>query len=252
MDVPACQVHALDRAGQHRSRDAGQPVGALALRAAGGLVLAVTGGFLTLDTGTGATAPLADVDHGRAGVRMNDGARDRVGRFYAGSMAADESPGAGALYRLDPDHRLARLMSGIGISNSIGWSAGDRQMCYVDSLDHRLDVLGYDAATGEVSGRRPVAEIGGGGVVPDGVTVDADGGTWVAVWGGGAVHRYSPAGALTTTLELPAAYVACPAFGGPDLETMYITTAAGPGDGAGGLFAFRPGVTGLPTNPYRG
>jgi sugar lactone lactonase YvrE len=193
-------------------------------------VLAVTGGFLTLDTGTGATAPLADVDHGRAGLRMNDGACYRAGRFYAGSMAADESPGAGALYRLDPDHRLARLMSGIGISNSIGWSPGDRQMCYVDSLDHRLDVLDYDAATGEVSGRRPVAEIGGGR----------------------AVHRYSPAGALTTTVELPAAYVTCPAFGGPDLETMYITTAAGPGDGAGGLFAFRPGVTGLPTNPYRG
>jgi sugar lactone lactonase YvrE len=253
IDVPVGRVHALDAAGQHRSWDAGQPVGAVALRASGGLVLAAADGFHTLDTGTGAVAPLAGVDHGRPGVRMNDGSCDRAGRFYAGSMAADESPGQGALYRLDPDHNLTRLMSGIGISNGIGWSPDDRLMYYVDSLDHRLDVLDYDAATGEVSGRRPVAEIGGGGgVVPDGLTVDADGGIWVAVWGGGAVLRYGPDGALTATVELPATYVTCPTFGGAGLDTMYITTAAGPGDGAGGLFAFQPGVAGLPTNPYRG
>ncbi len=253
IDVPVGRVHALDAAGQHRSWDAGQPVGAVALRASGGLVLAAADGFYTLDTGTGAVAPLAGVDHGRPGVRMNDGSCDRAGRFYAGSMAADESPGQGALYRLDPDHSLTRLMSGIGISNGIGWSPDDRQMYYVDSLDHSLDVFDYDAVTGEVSGRRPVAGIGGGGgAVPDGLTVDAEGGIWVAVWGGGAVLRYGPDGALTATVELPAAYVTCPTFGGAGLDTMYITTAAGPGDGAGGLFAFQPGVAGLPTNPYRG
>jgi sugar lactone lactonase YvrE len=252
IDVPVGRVHALDAAGQHRSWDVGQPVGAVALRASGGLVLAAADGFHTLDTGTGAVTPLAVVDHGRPGVRMNDGSCDRAGRFYAGSMAADESPGQGALYRLDPDHSLTRLMSGIGISNGIGWSPDDRQMYYVDSLDHTLDVLDYDAATGEISGRRTVAEIGSGESVPDGLTVDADGGIWVAVWGGGAVLRYSPDGALTATVELPASYVTCPTFGGADLDTMYITTAAGPGDGAGGLFAFRPGVAGLPTNAYRG
>ncbi len=252
IDVPVGQVHALDAGGQHRSWAAGQPVGAVALRAAGGLVLAAADGFLALDTGTGSVTPLVGVDHGQPGVRMNDGACDRAGRFYAGSMAADESPGMGALYRLDPDHRLTRLMSGIGISNGIGWSPDERQMYYVDSLDHRLDVLDYDAATGEVGERRPLVEIGGGGVVPDGLTVDADGGIWVAVWGGGAVYRYRPDGALTAAVELPATYVTCPTFGGADLETMYITTAAGPGDGAGRLFAFRPGLTGLPTHPYRG
>jgi sugar lactone lactonase YvrE len=251
VDVPVGRVHALDADGQLRSWEVGQPVGAVALRAAGGLVLAAADGFLTLDTGTGAVAPLVGVDHGPA-IRMNDGACDRAGRFYAGSMAADESPGMGALYRLDPDHRLTRLMTGIGISNGIGWSPDDRQMYYVDSLDHRLDVLDYDPATGEVGERRPVADIGGGGVVPDGLTVDADGGIWVAVWGGGVVHRFTPDGALTATVELPAAYVTCPTFGGEDLETMYITTAAGAGEGAGRLFAFRPGVAGQPTYPYGG
>ena len=251
VDVPVGRVHALDADGQLRSWEAGQPVGAVALRAAGGLVLAAANGFLTLDTGTGAVAPLVGVDHGPA-IRMNDGACDRAGRYYAGSMAADESPGMGALYRLDPDHRLTRLMTGIGISNGIGWSPDDRQMYYVDSLDHRLDVLDYDPVTGEVGERRPVADIGGGGVVPDGLTVDADGGIWVAVWGGGAVHRFTPDGALTATVELPATYVTCPTFGGADLQTMYITTAAGPGAGAGRLFEVRPGVAGQPTYPYRG
>ena len=97
-----------------------------------------------------------------------------------------------------------------------------------------------------------LVEIGGGGVVPDGLTVDADGGIWVAVWGGRAVYRYRPDGVLTATAELPAACVTCPTSGSAVLETMYITTAAGPGDGAGSLFAFRPGVASLPTHPYRG
>ena len=97
IDVPVGRVHALDAAGQHRTWEVGQPVGAVALRASGGLVLAAADGFYTLDTGTGAVAPLVGVDHGRPGVRMNDGSCDRAGRFYAGSMAADESPGQGPL-----------------------------------------------------------------------------------------------------------------------------------------------------------
>ena len=251
-DIPASTVHALQADGRHRSWNPGQQVGAIGLRASGGLVLAAEDSFLTLDTGTGAVAPLVGVDHGEPGIRMNDGAIDQAGRFYVGSMAADERPGAGALYRLDPDHRLTRLMTGLGVSNGIGWSPDDKQMYYVDSLDHRLDVLDYDAATGEIGERRPLAEIGGGDVVPDGLTVDADGGIWVAVWGGGAVLRFSPAGELITTVELPASLVTCPTFGGQDLKTMYITTAAGPGEGAGGLYSCRPGAAGQPTYPYRG
>jgi sugar lactone lactonase YvrE len=205
-----------------------------------------------MDIDRGTVALLASVEHGEPDVRLNDGAVDQAGRFFAGSMAADEHPGAGALYRLDPDHTLTRLITGLGVSNGIGWSPDNRQMYYVDSLDHRLDVLDYDEATGEVGERRPLAEVGGGDVLPDGLTVDADGGIWVAVWGGGAVLRFSPAGELTTTVELPASLVTCPTFGGPDLKTMYITTAAGPGQGAGGLYSCQPGVAGQPTHPYRG
>jgi sugar lactone lactonase YvrE len=252
VDIPACRVSRLDAHDHVTSWDVGLPASALALRDGGGLVLAAGDAFLALDTGTGATVRLATVDHGRPGVRMNDGACDQSGRMYAGSTAIDESAGAGALYRLDPDHSVHRLLTGIGISNGIGWSPDGQLMYYVDSLTRQVDVFDYDPATGAISGRRALAAIDRDACLPDGLAVDADGGIWVAVWGGGAVHRYGPAGELTEVIKVPAANVTCCAFGGPELRTLYITTAAGPGQFGGSMFAARPGPAGLPVHSCAG
>jgi len=250
-DIPAHRVHRLAADGTHTSWDAGQPVGAIVLRAGGGLVLAAKDGFWTLDPATGELALLAHAEPDVPENRMNDGACDRAGRFFAGTMAEDESPGAGTLYRLGTDHEVAPVLGGVSISNGIGWSLDESRMYYVDSPTLGIDVFDYDAGSGTIGNRRVFAAVGGG-AIPDGLAVDADGCVWVALWGGAAVARYGPDGRPRQTLEIPAGNVTCCAFGGPDLGTLYITTAAGPGRCAGALFACRPGAAGLPANPFRG
>jgi sugar lactone lactonase YvrE len=251
VDIPAGRVHRLDAGGAHACWEAGQSVGAVAVRAGGGLALAARDGFLALDTGTGAVTTLAAVEPDLAGNRMNDGACDQAGRFYAGTTADDERPGAGTLYRLDPDHQVTTVLAGVSISNGIGWSPDQRLMYYVDSPEHQVDIFDYDPAAGAIDGRRRFAAVGAGDVVPDGLTVDADGCVWVAVWGGAEVLCLGPDGRPCRTVRLPADNVTSCVFGGQDLDRLYITTAAGPGAG-GGLFACRPGATGQPTHPYRG
>jgi sugar lactone lactonase YvrE len=185
---------------------------------------------------------------------MNDAACDQAGRMFAGTKAEDDTPGAGALYRLDTDHRLTTVLTGVTISNGIGWSPDERLMYYVDSPTRTVDVLDYDRAVGAVADRRPFAELERGSGVPDGLAVDADGGVWVAVWNGGAVLGFDPRGQVTTVVTVPATRPTSCAFGGPKLDVLYITTAAGPApaDQGGNIFACRPGPAGLPGNPYRG
>jgi sugar lactone lactonase YvrE len=183
---------------------------------------------------------------------MNDGACDRAGRFFAGTMAEDEATPAGALYRLDPDHVVTRLVAGVTVSNGIGWSPDERLMYYVDSPTRRVDVFDYDPATGAIEGRRPFASLPPGDAVPDGLTVDAEGGVWVALWGGSAVHRYDRAGRLDRVLEIPSVNVTSCAFGGAGLDQLYVTAAAGPGETEGALYRWPAGVPGQPAHPYRG
>jgi sugar lactone lactonase YvrE len=251
-DIPAHRVHQLAADGTHAAWDAGQPVGAIAARASGGLALAAKDGFWALDPATGQLALLAHVEADLPGTRMNDGACDSTGRFFAGTIAEDESPGAGTLYRLDPDHRVTPVLPGVTISNGIGWSPDESLMYYVDSPTGSVDIFDYDATSGAIGNRRPLASVGSGGAVPDGLAVDSGGDIWVALWGGSALVRYGPDGRLKQTLEIPAAHVTSCAFGGPDLATLYITTADGPGRCPGALFACQPGATGLPPSPFRG
>jgi sugar lactone lactonase YvrE len=251
VDIPAARVHRLSTSGVHASWDVGCQAGAVVPRASGGLVVAAGHAFLSLDPLTGAVDELA-VAPGVPGTRMNDGKCDRAGRFFAGTMDANESPGRGSLYRFDPDLSVTEIYSGIGISNGLGWSPDDRLMYYIDSLDYRVAVMDYDLATGQVSERRPFVTLGSGDVMPDGMAVDTEGGVWVAVWGGGVIQRYDAGGQLTGVVRLPAANVTSCAFGGPDLDTLYITTAAGAGRSAGALFTCAAGVRGLPAFAFGG
>ncbi|MEU6825416.1 SMP-30/gluconolactonase/LRE family protein [Streptomyces atriruber] len=233
----------------------GGTVGAVLPSRSGALLAAAGTSIVTADavgTATVATLPTASDGVRR---RFNDAACDPSGRLIAGTMAFDNTPEAGALYRLGTT-ALEPIVDPVTISNGLGWSPDGRLMYYADSPTGRVDVFDYDLATGTPSARRPFARVDGG--VPDGLTVDTDGNVWVAVWGAGQVRAYTPAGSPLMVVDVPTAHVSSCAFAGPRLDTLVITTAqeeltpaqlrAQPD--AGRLFICRPGATGQPTHLY--
>ncbi len=256
VDVTEGRVH-LSEADGRRRRTYQVPthVGAALPAAGGGWLLATADGFGRL-AGDGAVQEVLDVHAGDPGIRFNDAACDPQGRALAGTMRYDEQPGDAVLYRLDPDPsrgwRAVPLRVDQGLCNGIGWSPDGSTLYFVDSLAHRIDACEYDPATGAVGHARVLADVSPDDGLPDGLCVDAEGGIWVAVHGGGQVRRYTPAGDLDGVVEVPVRAVTCPAFGGADLRRLYVTTAAASGEpGSGGLWAADPGVTGLPATPWR-
>lgn len=189
-----------------------------------------------------------------AGVRLNEGGCDPAGRFYIGSMAYDTAPGAGTLFRIDPDRTVSTVLTAVTVSNGIQWSADGATAFYNDTATGRVDA--FDAERdGELSGRRPFAEIDPPGA-PDGSAIDREGGLWVALWDGGGVLRLDSAGKVSEVVELPVPRVTSCAFGGDDRTTLFITTSREdmPADDtvSGSVFAYEAGVAGAPVHPYRG
>ncbi len=226
----------------------------------GGWVLAAGPGFLHVD-GTGTVRELAQPEAGRSDVRMNDGACDPQGRFWAGTMAYDEAPGAGRLYRLELDGTCTQVLDGLTISNGIGWSPGGTTMYLADSGTRDIDAFEFEPATGNLSHRRTIVHIATPNAVPDGLSVDHHGNIWVALWNGSALARYQPDGLLLATIPLPVDRPTSCAFGGRAGETLFITTSRDGLDSsaltrqphAGRLLRIDvPGVTGPPCQPYLG
>jgi sugar lactone lactonase YvrE len=248
------------RPGEVTTMQLDRHVGAVAPVAGGGYVLAAGQGFLFADA-AGEVRELAQPEAGNAAVRMNDGACDPQGRFWAGTMAYDESPGAGTLYRLELDGRCTTALTGLTISNGIGWSPEGTTMYLNDSGAGTVEAFTFDGDTGAIGGRRTLVHVDRPGAGPDGLTVDAGGDIWVALYGGWAVDRYGPDGALRMSVRLPVAQATSCAFGGPGGRTLFITTGRERLDeaalerqpDAGRVFA----VTGLDARapgcfPYRG
>ncbi|WP_329350987.1 SMP-30/gluconolactonase/LRE family protein [Streptomyces sp. NBC_01261] len=221
IDVLGSRVHTYDPSSGHRTvRVTEQHVGAAKPRVGGGLVL-------NLRDGVGLVDPDGEFRwlHREpvAGRRANDAAVAPDGALWAGTMRYDEAPCGGTLSRVAGDGSVQLILDDVAVSNGTGWSPDGRLMYYVDSPTRRIDVFEY--ADGRVSKRRRFAEVEVGAGFPDGLTVDADGCVWVALWGGGAVRRYTPDGELERVVSLPASLVTACAFGGADLTDLYVTTA---------------------------
>jgi sugar lactone lactonase YvrE len=244
--------------GSTRSIEVGQPVSAAMLRGEHELLLAMRDGFSTLDLESGSFEPLVAVESDNRANRMNDAACDARGRCFAGTMAFDTSPGAGTLYCLDGDLSVHAVLSGLTISNGLGWSPSGSVMYHIDSMAGGVDAHDFDERTGALTGKRRLVDTDPSWGLPDGLAVDAEGGIWVAFWGGSAVRRFGPGGELSETIELPATNPTRPAFGGANLDQLYVTTAqlepqqTVDGDGGGGIYLLEPGVRGMRANPFAG
>ena len=251
LDMLAGDLLSLAPDGTVGRRHVGSIVAAVRPRQQGGAVLGVERGF-ALEDADGTITPLDELWSGDE-VRMNEGGCDPDGRFYCGSMDYDQRPGAGSLYRLDPDRSVHVVLSEVTVSNGLEWSPDGARAYYNDTATYQVSVFDYDADAG-LQGRRVLVELDRR---PDGLTVDAQGGVWVALSDGGAVRRYTPEGVLDTVIEVPARKVTACTFGGTELEQLFITTsreglAEGEDPLAGALFAAVPGVNGMPVREFAG
>ncbi|MFI8945446.1 SMP-30/gluconolactonase/LRE family protein [Streptomyces sp. NPDC053750] len=252
LDILGSRVHTYDPgSGRRTVRTTEQHVGAVKPRAGGGLVLNLRDGIGLLDPDDSFRWLHREPVPGR---RANDAAVAPDGSLWAGTMRYDEAPGGGTLSRVTGDGTVETVLDDVAVSNGTGWSPDGRLMYYIDSPTRRIDV--FDTGDGSVDNRRPLATVEDGAGFPDGLTVDADGCVWVALWDGGAVRRYTPDGRLDRVVDLPVPRVTACAFGGPDLTDLYVTTArvglTAPHPLAGSLLVVPDAGRGLPQPAFAG
>ncbi|CCV07167.1 SMP-30/Gluconolaconase/LRE domain protein [Mesorhizobium metallidurans STM 2683] len=246
-----------------RSWDVPMKIGSMALRKDGsGAVVSLQRGFHLLDFATGDVTLIHDPEPDRPTNRLNDGKVDRRGRFFAGSMDTMEEGPSGGLYRLDSDFSVTRIDSGIICSNGPCWSPDDRTFYFADTWTGEIWAYDYDIATGAATNRRTFTRVDTSrGGAADGSTVDAEGFLWNALVYDGRLVRYAPDGSIDRIIDMPVKKITSVMFGGPKLDTLYVTSMAKPplprfpGDGVlrGSLFAITGlGVTGTPEPRFGG
>jgi sugar lactone lactonase YvrE len=242
VDIEGCELHVLE-SGEDRAIGLDAMVGAAVPTNSGAVLVALADRLALVDLADESVRTLVRLPHGPA-LRSNDGACDAAGRFWIGTMELDETPGAGALYRFDGG--LQRVLDGVTLSNGLGWTRDDTRMYYIDSAAYRVDAFDFELASGRLDERRPFVTIDKSDGIPDGLTVDDEGGVWVALYGGSCVRRYDERGRLDAVLEVPAENVTSCCFGGDDGRSLFVTTAAPDGN----VYVTQPGVSGPPAHVF--
>ncbi|MCB2408018.1 SMP-30/gluconolactonase/LRE family protein [Hymenobacter lucidus] len=261
VDIEGRSLHIFDPAtGQARQLPTHSRVGTVVPAGPGQVLVALQSGLHRMNTETGALTLLVN-PLTEPGLRFNDGKCDPAGRFWVGTLDMNDQPHRAALYRLDPDGSLHTMLTGITISNGLAWSSDNQTMYYIDTPTRTVQAFDYDHATGHISHGRVAIRIPEADGLPDGMTMDAEGQLWIALWGGGQVACYDPlTGEKCRAIAVPAPNTSSCAFGGPGLRTLFITTARqdlSPAQLAeyplsGSVFAVEPGVAGIAANRYGG
>jgi sugar lactone lactonase YvrE len=235
-------------------------IGCFALRRSGGFVAALRNGFWLVDGNGKLESRICEAPYDPAHHRFNDGRADPRGRFWAGSMNEKRDASSAKLYRLDPDFKLTAMVPDIMISNGLAFSPDTRTMYHADTPERTIYAWKFDAATGDIANRRIFAQFRGETDRPDGGAIDREGCYWSAFYRGGKVVRLSPRGEILAELAIPAMCPTMCAFGGPDLKTVFVTTARQNREAeelerlpqSGGIFALRVSVPGLPEPKFAG
>ena len=258
VDIKGLKIFSLDMQGKLSSWPTPFRVGSLAPRKSGGFIGGTEEGIAAIDAADDRFDVLFNPEDNLPANRFNDGKLDRQGRFWAGTMDDQERQATGALYRIGADLGCAAIDRGYRVTNGPAFSPDGTLMYHNDSARQVTYVFELDGES--VGERRAFLQFNHGDGFPDGMTVDADGCLWIAFWDGGCVRRYAPNGDWLETVKMPVQRPTSCAFGGPDLDRLYISSASIGLDeqqlamqpNAGGLFMISPGVRGLADVPFVG
>jgi D-xylonolactonase len=259
LDIKGRKIFRLSENGERNDWPTPFRVGSIVPRSGGGFIAGTDKGIALIDLDKPSFEIVANPENELPDNRFNDGKVDRAGRFWAGTMDDRQRGSAGTLYRVDLNLDCRAIDGGYGITNGPAFSPDGRLMYHSDTA-RQVTYLFDVAADGSVSNRRTFLKFGRSDGYPDGMTVDSDGCLWIAFWGGWCVRRFSPAGEQLKVVEIPVEQPSSCAFGGPDLDRLYVTSATQDLDeaalamqpNAGGLFLLCPGVRGLAERPFAG
>ena len=248
-DIPKGRIFRYDPAsGTHERFYEGRPVGGFTFQNDGSLLLFMDRGTIA-NWRNGELTEVGSEIEGERASRFNDVIADPIGRVFCGTMSSDEKKGS--LYRLDLDGSLHVVLNDIGCSNGMAFTPDQRSFYYTDSFAREIYIFDYNIEDGNISNRRTFTRLAESEGLPDGATVDAEGGLWSAIWDGACVVRFLPDGRIDTRISLPTRKTSSLAFGGSDYTDIYVTTAGGntkqeDGPQAGALFRLKTQTRGVP------
>lgn len=227
IDISGCLIcQFFPHSGELKTCKLESMIGSIAIRESGGLIVASQNGFSFVNPDDGSSVFLSDPEAHLLTNRFNDGKCDPAGRFWAGTMSTIGQPKSGSLYKLNEDHSIAIMLIDVSCSNGLAWSMDHKTLYFIDTPTREVVAFDYELATGSIANKKTVFTFSKDDGVPDGMTIDAEGMLWVALWNGWKVMRIDPdSGENVLNVHLPVSQVTSCTFGGDNLDDLYITSA---------------------------